>query len=503
MHANKKTIQLVFFSLLSVTTITAATDYPKIGNLYYDIYTQFARVVPTIDETPYSGDIVIPDTIEYNGKKLPVREIAEKTFANSPDIASIVIPKTIKTIYTGAVDNIQHLDSIIIEDTESTLTIKKLTTSSSPTYAISKCNIGKIHVGREATGTSGLFAYCTIDSITYNKDFLRIPQSLTNLCTLSDRNNGDLYIPEGITEIGYETLDFTNLKRLFLPSTIVSLGRYDTSTNSSDGIIPSNNLQPAAVLICKMKVPPVWRDDLIYSNRTKLDKIIIPKGSRRYYDYYNWNRAATTIEEYDFDRDDEAIGGDDNNSTEITDPVFITINQPAGEETGFCNPRYTMQRGGEISIPMEVQEGWKLIDATLTQDIQEPTEPEVTDDDDDVATEQPEYEITIEEPTETNIHTIKITGLSQDSHLSYILEEETPTEIETIANGTTANAKVRLLNGEIVINTAEATTLHIYTIDGLHLQTKELLANSETTIDGLASGIYLLRTGDRTLRISL
>lgn len=77
----------------------------KIDDIYYVLNDATAEATVTyrnkINPT-YSGDVVIPSTVEYNGKNYTVTEIGESAFEVCRGLTSAVIPKTVKIVGYGA-----------------------------------------------------------------------------------------------------------------------------------------------------------------------------------------------------------------------------------------------------------------------------------------------------------------------------------------------------------------------------------------------------------------
>lgn len=60
----------------------------------------------------YKGDVVIPETVEYNGTAYNVTEIGYGAMAKCTELKSVTLPKSITVIYSGAFYNCTALSSI-------------------------------------------------------------------------------------------------------------------------------------------------------------------------------------------------------------------------------------------------------------------------------------------------------------------------------------------------------------------------------------------------------
>ena len=103
-----KKLHLFLASLLLLGTTTASANGTKVGDLYYTFSGSNATVTYTCDAKPdaagqneYTGDIVIPATVNYGGTDYTVTEIGEGAFFRST-ITSVVIPEGITLINNEA-----------------------------------------------------------------------------------------------------------------------------------------------------------------------------------------------------------------------------------------------------------------------------------------------------------------------------------------------------------------------------------------------------------------
>lgn len=94
----KKIFLLLWFVLLGLFEVQAY-QFEKNG-IYYDIVNGKAVVVS--GDVSYSGDVVIPDSVEYDDVYLEVDGISEYAFQKSESLSSIVLPKSLTSIGESA-----------------------------------------------------------------------------------------------------------------------------------------------------------------------------------------------------------------------------------------------------------------------------------------------------------------------------------------------------------------------------------------------------------------
>ncbi|MBO5673186.1 MAG: leucine-rich repeat domain-containing protein [Paludibacteraceae bacterium] len=102
---------LSFFLVLLATTTLWAYDFQS-GDLYYNI-TSDSTVEVTREY--YSGEVIIPETVTYNGNIYSVTSIEKYAFASCSSLTSITIPNSVTNIGYMAFSGCSSLTSIIVE----------------------------------------------------------------------------------------------------------------------------------------------------------------------------------------------------------------------------------------------------------------------------------------------------------------------------------------------------------------------------------------------------
>ena len=95
-----------------IFSISASADVVEVDGIYYDISETTATV--TYGDNEYSGDIVIPESITYNGSKYSVTSIGELAFIYCSSLTSIAIPNSITSIGKSAFEGCSGLTSVTI-----------------------------------------------------------------------------------------------------------------------------------------------------------------------------------------------------------------------------------------------------------------------------------------------------------------------------------------------------------------------------------------------------
>ena len=105
---------LLFLALLATTTLWAY-DFQS-GDLYYDIISNHEPYTVEVasNDGQYSGDITIPETVEYNDIIYSVTRIGNKTFYNCLSLTSVTLPNSVTSIGEWAFYNCLSLTSVTI-----------------------------------------------------------------------------------------------------------------------------------------------------------------------------------------------------------------------------------------------------------------------------------------------------------------------------------------------------------------------------------------------------
>lgn len=235
----------LFTFFLALVTVAAVADEPspvQIGDLYYTLNTSTntAEVVKK-PSGKYTGNIDIPEKVEYNSEKFSVTSI-KGAFHECPDLTSVTLPNSVRSISDGSFANCPNLANVVANDK----VFAHLPMDYSGSYTIPEgiqtivgsafhyCNnlesvtIPKsvISMGQRAFRVcSSLTAfnvasdntvYCSINGVLFSKDKKR-------LVAFPGGKKGTYSVPNGVEVIGNAAFLWSNLEKIILPNSVLKL----------------------------------------------------------------------------------------------------------------------------------------------------------------------------------------------------------------------------------------------------------------------------------------
>lgn len=119
-----KKMLMFIIGLMTYMNIFAIYPYDfEVDGIYYVVYNLEKRtccVVP--GDNNYSGELVIPETVTYKDRQFTVVAIASFAFDNCDNLTSISIPSCVTEIYEDGFDDCKNLDTLVLTDGNNLLT---------------------------------------------------------------------------------------------------------------------------------------------------------------------------------------------------------------------------------------------------------------------------------------------------------------------------------------------------------------------------------------------
>ena len=108
--------KFLFSILLLALPLIANAEMVQIDGIWYQLIekAKIAEVVSSTDGTKYTGDVLIPEKVTYNGMEYSVTSIGNSAFSSCSNLTNITIPNSVTTIGESAFDHCSSLTSITI-----------------------------------------------------------------------------------------------------------------------------------------------------------------------------------------------------------------------------------------------------------------------------------------------------------------------------------------------------------------------------------------------------
>ena len=165
----------------------------------------------------YSGDIVIPRSVTWNGRTFTVNEIFGEAFYGS-ELTSLTVPETVDYMYL----NSAKIAKLTIEDSEKPLHASSRYQGYPNTgdkYGMASGEIEELYLGRN---TPSQMDGSGIKRVTFGKNVTEIPSRMFYRCDIT----GTLVLPEHISSIGDSAFgNNPNLQEVQAPGVEV-IGQY-------------------------------------------------------------------------------------------------------------------------------------------------------------------------------------------------------------------------------------------------------------------------------------
>ena len=216
------------------TDVITSKDEASTKGFYYNLISKTKEAEVINNPNKYSGEIIVPERVEYNGDVYTVTSIGGSAFAGC-SVSNVILPKSIVTIKGSAFSGCQNLKRMIIPNGVTTI----------GDYAFSDCKgLSSIFLPNSLTSIgSYTFRYCS------GLTTLTIPNSVSNVgeLTFSDctalkkvvlshnltslgraifwkcESLNEVEIPEGVTDINQTFSDCKSLESIILPNTVITI----------------------------------------------------------------------------------------------------------------------------------------------------------------------------------------------------------------------------------------------------------------------------------------
>ena len=203
-------------AMLASITFLSAYDFEVDGIYYSKVDDERVSVVSKDGgwSCKYSGDIVIPSSIECEGNKYIVSSIGGYAFVACHELTSISMPNSITRIGENAFYSCSGLTNLYIPNSVTHI----------GSYAFAFCKgLTSVVISQGVTNIEDHAFYdcCNLQSVVIPKSLRTIGNEAFSECVLLP----SIDIPDGVTSIGEKAFsECSSLKTIFIPKTVEYIG---------------------------------------------------------------------------------------------------------------------------------------------------------------------------------------------------------------------------------------------------------------------------------------
>lgn len=206
----KKVLFIITLMLLPILASAAAVE---INGIYYNLVKKTKKAEVTSNPNQYNGEVVIPESVPYDGEDYSVTSIGNGAFSGCSGLTSVIIPNSVTSIGELAFDCCSGLTSVTIPNSVTSIGM----------HAFSCSGLTSITIPNSVTSISGgAFTECSgLVSVT-------IPNSVTTIggsAFVGCSSLTSITIPSSVTSIGAAAFArCSSLTSVSIPNSVTSIG---------------------------------------------------------------------------------------------------------------------------------------------------------------------------------------------------------------------------------------------------------------------------------------
>ena len=252
----------------------------EVGGLFYKTAKGYSIDFVEVTGNPgggkYSGDVVVPGTVEYDGITYTVKGVGNRAFEGCDDLRKVTISEGIYKIGAYAFYYSGNLERVILPST-----LENIDDSNPVFEACSKLEI------ITTAPREGQENYCYL----YDKAlYMHVGRTEREILSwIPEKKTGTVVIKEGTTKIGYSSIRRTNVDKIVIPESVKSIDIYTFVSCKTPLVLELNRKTKEDVDEITTKMSSFFFNG---TDRSAV-KVTVPKGTKSYYEsHWLWSNLG-------------------------------------------------------------------------------------------------------------------------------------------------------------------------------------------------------------------
>ena len=252
----------------------------EVGGLFYKTAEGYSMDFVEVTGNPgggkYSGDVVVPGTVEYDGITYTVKGVGNRAFEGCGDLRKVTISEGISKIGAYAFCYCGNLERVILPST-----LENIDDSNPVFEACSKLEI------ITTAPREGQENYCYL----YDKAlYMHVGRTEREILSwIPEKKTGTVVIKEGTTKIGYSSIRRTNVDKIVIPESVKSIDIYTFVSCKTPLVLELNWKTKEDVDEITTKMSSFSFNG---TDRSAV-KVTVPKGTKSYYEsHWLWSNLG-------------------------------------------------------------------------------------------------------------------------------------------------------------------------------------------------------------------
>lgn len=254
----------------------------EVGGLFYKTAEGYSMDFVEVTGNPgggkYSGDVVVPGTVEYDGITYTVKGVGNRAFEGCGDLRKVTISEGIYKIGAYAFFACGNLERVILPST-----LERI--ESNPVFT----GCSKLEITTTAPREGQENHYYLYDEALYMHVGRREREILS---WIPEKKTGTVVIKEGTTKIGEYSIRRTNVDKIVIPESVKSIDVHTFVSCKTPLVLELNwkTKEDVDEITTNMSDPSSFFFD--GTDRSAV-KVTVPKGTKSYYEsHWLWSNLG-------------------------------------------------------------------------------------------------------------------------------------------------------------------------------------------------------------------